>query len=205
MKENYTDLRIIRTQKAIRTAFVELIRDKGFDAVTVKEITNKAEINRGTFYVHYEDKHDLMIKSQEEVIEEMASLIKKNLPKIIDDFSHSGTTKIPFQLAVIIFQYINDNSNFIQAVLSPKGDLSFHSRLKEFIWGSIFNNNYNNIIDEDKTIVPGKYIVSYIASAHLGVIQEWIESGRKESPEHMAQVLSTITINGAYYAAGIKK
>lgn len=44
-----------------------------------------------------------------------------------------------------------------------------------------------------------------MASAHMGVIQEWLNSGRKETPEEMAHVLSTITVNGPFYAAGIKK
>ena len=60
MRNNNTDLRIIRTKESIREALVELIEEKGFEAITVKDITTRAKINRGTFYAHYQDKYDLM-------------------------------------------------------------------------------------------------------------------------------------------------
>ncbi|EEL70861.1 hypothetical protein IGA_00005 [Bacillus cereus HuA3-9] len=59
MKSAYTDLRVARTKEAIRDALTELINEKGFDSITVKDITARANINRGTFYLHYRDKYDL--------------------------------------------------------------------------------------------------------------------------------------------------
>ncbi len=55
MRKNQTDLRVLRTRKTIKEAFVELMEEKGFDAITVKDITTRAGINRGTFYAHYQD------------------------------------------------------------------------------------------------------------------------------------------------------
>ncbi|MGL3600309.1 TetR/AcrR family transcriptional regulator, partial [Veillonella sp. ZSJB6] len=58
----HEDLRITRTKQLIKSAFLELIDEHGFEAVTVKAITERAGINRGTFYSHYVDKFDLMEK-----------------------------------------------------------------------------------------------------------------------------------------------
>jgi len=55
------DRRIARTKAAIREALVALIEEKGFDALTVKDIATRANINRGTFYLHYKDKFDYFI------------------------------------------------------------------------------------------------------------------------------------------------
>ncbi len=52
-------------------------------------------------------------------------------------------------------------------------------------------------------LVPGEYLASYIASAHFGVIQEWLDRGRQESPEEMARILVNITFHGPLFAAGI--
>ena len=49
MKESFTDLRVIRTVESIKVALVDLIEEKGFESITVKDITTKARINRGTF------------------------------------------------------------------------------------------------------------------------------------------------------------
>ena len=199
------DLRVIRTRDAIRNALVDLIEEKGFEAITVKDITNKAKINRGTFYAHYQDKFDLMTKCQEEIMQEMSNIVKKNFPEVIIELGTNSPLKTPFTVAVSIFEYLNKNSGFMKAMLGPKGDLSFQTKLRDFMWKTLFDNNQNSLVKEENLLVPGHYLISYIASAHIGMIQQWLNSGRKESPQEMAQILSTITINGPFFAAGLKK
>jgi len=58
--ESYVDLRIRRTRKSIRNAFILLLEEKSFTKISVNAITQKAEINRATFYLHYKDIHDLI-------------------------------------------------------------------------------------------------------------------------------------------------
>lgn len=205
LRDSNMDLRVIRTKNAIRNALVELIEEKGFKAFTVKDITNKAKINRGTFYAHYQDKYDLMIKCQEEIMQEMSKLVKQNLPNVIAEFETNSPPITPFTLAVSIFEYLNDNSEFMKAVLSPKGDLSFQTTLKDFMWKTLFENNPHALVKKENLLVPVQYLTSYIASAHIGVIQQWLNSGRKESPQEMAQILSTITIHGPFFAIGLRK
>lgn len=77
LRDSNLDLRVVRTKTAIRNALVELIEEKGFDAITVKDITTKANINRGTFYAHYQDKFDLMTKCQEDIMYEFSNIAKK--------------------------------------------------------------------------------------------------------------------------------
>ena len=205
MRNNNTDLRVIRTKESIRVALVELIEEKGFEAITVKDITTRAKINRGTFYAHYQDKYDLMTKSEEEIMLEMSKIAKQNFPGVIATLESDSPSLKPFQLAVSVFEYLNKNSGFMKAALGPKGDLSFQTRLKDFMWKTLFENESNALIKEDSLLVPAQYLASYLASAHIGVIQQWLNSGRKETPQEMARILSTITLNGPFFAAGLKK
>jgi AcrR family transcriptional regulator len=205
LRDNNTDLRIIRTKESIREALVELIDEKGFEAITVKDITTRAKINRGTFYAHYQDKFDLMTKCEEEIMLEMSRIAKQNFPGVIAALGTNSTTLAAFPLVVSIFEYLNENSGFMKAVLGPKGDLLFQTRLKDFMWKTMFGNNPNALFKEENLLVPGQYLASYVASAHIGVIQQWLDSGRKESPQEMARTLSTITVNGPFFAAGLKK
>ncbi|MFF2445524.1 TetR/AcrR family transcriptional regulator [Neobacillus sp. NPDC058068] len=205
MRDSNTDLRIIRTKESIRDALVELIDEKGFEAIKVKDITTRAKINRGTFYAHYQDKFDLMTKCEDEIMLEMSRIAKQNFPGVVAAFETNSPTATPFPLAVLIFEYLNEKSGFMKAVLGPKGDLSFQTRLKDFIWKTMFGNDPDALVKEQNLLVPGQYLASYIASAHIGVIQKWLDSGRKESPQEMARILSTITINGPLFAAGLKK
>lgn len=203
--QNNMDLRVIRTKEAIRNALVELMEEKGFEAITVKDITTKAKINRGTFYAHYQDKFDLMERCQKEIMQEISSIAKQNFSDVINELGNNTSPQTRLNIFVYVFEYLNENSGFMKAALSSKGDLSFQTKIKEFMWKTIFEDKQNAIIKEENLMVPAQYFASYIASAHIGVIQEWLESGRKESPQEMARILSTITVNGPFFVAGLKK
>ncbi|MDM5286181.1 TetR/AcrR family transcriptional regulator [Peribacillus frigoritolerans] len=205
MREINMDLRVIRTKNSIRNALVELIEEKGFETITVKDITTKAKINRGTFYAHYQDKFDLMTKCQEEIMQGMSDIAKQNIPDVIAELGTDSPLNKPFTVFVSIFEYLNVNSEFMKAALGPKGDLSFQTKIKGFMLKTLFENNQNSLIKEENLLVPGHFLISYIASAHIGVIQQWLDSERKESPQEMARILSTITVNGPFFAAGLKK
>lgn len=202
MGSSNADLRIVKTKGAIRDALVELIDEKGFEAITVKDITTKAGINRGTFYAHYQDKFDLIAKCEDEIMFEMARIAKQDIQDFLAATSSLETT---FPFAVAIFEYLNKNGAFMKAILGPKGDLSFQTRLKDFMWKTMFENEPDAPLKKEDLLVPGQYLASYIASAHMGVIQQWLNNGRKESPQEMAQILSTLTVNGPLFAAGLKK
>ncbi|MED1203952.1 TetR/AcrR family transcriptional regulator [Heyndrickxia acidicola] len=199
-----SDLRVIRTKKSIREALVQLIEEKGFEAITVKDITTNAKINRGTFYSHYKDKYDLIAKCEEEFMNELEEKIIKNVPNIIADLGTNTPNTTSFTILVPFFEYLNRNRGFMKAVLGPKGDLSFQTKLKEFMWKTLFKTNKNPIVKQENLLVPPEYLVSYIASAHIGVIQQWLNNDRKESPQEIARIISTMTINGPLFAAGLK-
>ncbi|MFZ0076289.1 MAG: TetR/AcrR family transcriptional regulator, partial [Exiguobacterium undae] len=71
-----TDLRVQKTQLLIRNAFLELIDEKGFTSMTVQNIADKAMIGRGTFYLHYKDKYDLMDQLIEFNLNKLAEIIQ---------------------------------------------------------------------------------------------------------------------------------
>ncbi len=204
MSVSNTDLRIVRTKESIRAALVDLIDEKSFEAVTVKDITTKAGINRGTFYAHYQDKCDLVAEHGDEIISELAKIAKQGIQDFI-----AGTDPVNshgFPLAVTIFECLNKNAEFLRVMLGPKGDLSFQTNLKEFMWETLFSNGSDEAaFNKKKMLVPGEYLVAYIASAHMGIIQQWLDTGMKESPEEMARILFTLTVDGPFYAAGVKK
>lgn len=71
------DRRILKSQKAIQNAFCEMLLDIGFDAITVKAITQKADISRKTFYLHYSDKFDLLNAIVDKQLEELTAVCEK--------------------------------------------------------------------------------------------------------------------------------
>src|SRR5699024_2346300 len=77
LSNSQIDLRIRKTKKAIKYALAELIEEIGFRAITVKSLTNKAGINRGTFYLHYDNIDDLISEYYDDIIKGLYDLFEE--------------------------------------------------------------------------------------------------------------------------------
>jgi AcrR family transcriptional regulator len=202
MREASKDLRVIRTKALIREALIDLIDEKGFDAITVRDITTRARINRGTFYSHYQDKFDLMTQCQEEYMDKMKEIFKQNITEADNNHSNIPPT-LPFNVMVTLFEYLDQNRMFMRAVSGPKGDMSFQTRMKEFLWKTLFVRKEFPLVKQENLLVPSEYLIAYLVSAHIGVIEQWLNGEGKESPAELAHILATITVKGPFTAAGL--
>lgn len=128
MTEQKKDRRVKRTKKMIRDALSELMKNKAFEEISVTDITKKADINRGTFYLHYEDKYDLLDQSEEEIIQEINKIAKRSIHSM--DVLNQDVIDHPLTFVVDIFQYIKENEVFMKAVLGPKGPGSFRLKIQ---------------------------------------------------------------------------
>lgn len=192
------DRRSLRTKKMIRTAFSQLIEEKGFNDISITDISARADINRGTFYLHYNDKYDLLQKIEDEVIQELVSNCKTMSTFSIEDVD-SINKPIPF--LVKLFEYLKENAVFMKAILGCNGDPVFARKLKEIIRTSIFADN--SVYIRENMLVPESYFIAYVLSAHLGVIQQWLESGMEKTPEEMALILSNMFLLGPFRSANL--
>jgi len=195
MSNSLNDKRALRTKKLIRNALSELIEEKGFNDITITDLTSRAEINRGTFYLHYTDKYDLLEKVENEVMEEI-----RQKTQCFDSINllEVDTINEPIPFIVELFQYFKDNAKFMKAILGPKGDPLFHHKVKKFIENNLFEKAPIKTQKKEDILVPETYFISYVLSAHLGVVQHWLESGMDKSPKEMALILSRMFLLGPY-------
>jgi AcrR family transcriptional regulator len=191
------DRRINRTREAIREAMIDLIDEKGFESISIKDITDRANINRGTFYLHYHDKFDLLDQTENEIIERMKEILLSEGSWGFEEYINSGE---PMPVIVSLFNYIKSHARLMRAILGLKANPNFQGRLKKAIESNlnylgVFGNN-----NQSALTVPGEYLVSYVAAAHLGVVQIWLENNCRESPQEMALILSQLSFNGPFRA-----
>jgi AcrR family transcriptional regulator len=201
VSEKTIDRRILRTKRMIRDALTILMEEKGFEGITVRDLTEQADINRGTFYLHYHDKYDLLEQSEEEVLNGIEKLISDLDPKEALKFNEQDE---PLPFIVKLFEHFLANSSFMKVVLGPRGDASFQVKIKELIKKTFLRNLKTNKKNEEM-LVPVEFLIAYVSSAHLGVIQHWLKSGMVESPSEMATILSRITLLGPGHVAGLNK
>lgn len=207
MPKSPNDRRAIRTKKMIRNALTELIEEKGFGNISITDITTRADINRGTFYLHYIDKYDLLEQIEKELLQELQQNIKNT--RLINhitidagDSIESVNKPIPYMKKV--FEYVKENSVLIKAILGPNGDPRFQNKIKELIHTNVFEKNLIKAFNKENMLVPEEYFISYLLSAHIGVIQKWLESGMEKTPEEMALILAKMSFLGPFKVTGLK-
>lgn len=199
MRSFYNDERVIKTKKLIKTALSELIQEKGFDHVSITDLTQRANINRGTFYLHYQDKYDLLEKFENEVLDDINTNAenfiksKKDIDFLGEDFSNEIK---PFINKV--FTYIKENYIIMKVILGPKSDMRFQNKIKKALNILLTEKGWDNYFDSQNTFVSKNYFISYLVSAHIGVIRQWIDSGMNESAENMAEMISKMFFLGPF-------
>lgn len=174
------DIRITKTDKLIREAFLELANTIGFEKITVMNLTKKAMISRTTFYSHYKDKYDVLEQIENELLSGMKNIVNKDF--LIKDTS---------LYLLSVYKYVEANKEVFKLFMCNNLNSSFYFKFHECI-RDLYNENINsiNIVD-----VPENYAIALIASVHTGIIREWIKSGMKESPEELSSMFINIIRN----------
>lgn len=125
---NETDLRVIKSKQNIKNAFLQLMKEKGYQAITVKDIAQKAMINRKTFYCHYDTKEALYNEIANEITEiikpdEILSNIKKSSKKVQRDLIRHFLSEIKKKKEICtVFFDDNTNPNFNNIIRQKLSD-----------------------------------------------------------------------------------
>lgn len=181
------DRRIIRSKKALRSALIELMEERGFESFTVNDLCARADLNRGTFYNHFQDKEHLLATFEDEVMEGLDALQVKLGEVSLSDLAAYKVKKKPLPFLVELFDYLRKEGDFLHAVLGPGGDVRFSPRLRDSVCANLIQSILHDRYRENPTAFVN-YYVAYFASAYLGVIIRWIETGMQESSNEMALI-----------------
>lgn len=181
------DRRITRSKKALRDALIVLMEERGFDGITVNDLCVRADLNRGTFYNHYQDKEDLLETFEDEIMEELDRFQAKMKDLSLKEILYFQVKKKPLPFLVELFDYLREEGRFLHAVLGPGGDVGFGPRLRDSVCGNLIQSILHERYRNDPTPFVNYYI-AFFASAYLGVIMQWIETGMRESSEEMALI-----------------
>ncbi|MDV7765845.1 TetR/AcrR family transcriptional regulator [Peribacillus sp. CSMR9] len=183
MAEFHEDM-VQKTKKQIQHHFIALVEAEGFSHVSVKKIAERANINRGTFYLHYTDKYELMDHLQQELLNELQTRITAILPKEAFLALHQQQLYPPF---VAIFQFISEHAHALRAILGDKGDPSFAKKIK-LVFGEVLLERLISQHPAAKDEAFRMYMHAFMTSAILGVIQEWLENCEEQTAEEMAKI-----------------
>ena len=174
-----------KTGEKIRAALSKLLLQKGFDNLTVSDITREAGINRGTFYAHYTDKFDLVEKETDAIIAELSTLLLNpahDVPGPDELFSR--------QNVLDALRYVRLNRELIDALTDRGRNTVLQDRFKgilaQMIEGQIAHYPELTLSYHGLPEVYGREI---LLSSTTGVIWLWLRRGCQESPEELSRIV----------------
>jgi AcrR family transcriptional regulator len=174
------DRRITKSQEAIKKAVIELMSEKNFDDITIQDIANRANVNRGTIYLHYFDKFDLLDKIIDQHIDELR-LMCESAAEMDLDFVDSN---------VSWFEYFERNYSFFSTLLASSKASYFRIRFQDLL-----NEEMKNDIDTTKVInrdLNEDVILQFIVTSFVGIVEWWITKGMPYPPRFIAVQLGIL-------------
>ena len=201
MDKQIPDRRIRKTKKLLRDTLFQLMNEKSLDNITIKDLTERADLNRGTFYLHYRDIFDLLEQNEREMLQEMSEILKKIDPSVFVAYNLKNK---PYPPLVELFEWFKNNLNCCNALMGPNGGISFLEKTKTVIENEFYKRQ--NIMDgKNRDSAFSEYFYAYIIFGFLGIIKQWFENGASIPPKEMAQILIKIALNGFQIGAEIRK
>ncbi len=183
MSQNQEDLRVRRTQKLLQMALLEAASEKGFAHVTVRDITERAMVNRATFYRHYQDKYDLLAHYMKELSELIDSNEGEN--SFADQAEQSPDAHPPGLVSLL--RHMQVHADFYRVMLGNQGDPSFCAQsFRGYIERGFRHMLSSQPHQPDPDRPPVELTVNYLLHAGIGAIVWWLENDQPCSPEQMA-------------------
>lgn len=182
---NSEDRRVRKTKKALREGFSELMHTKDIKDITIRELTDKVDIHRSTFYAHYEDIYDLYQKIEDGVIEELLEIITANFSLSFSDYY------------TVLINYAADNKKLCKMLFANPAP-SFSNRLTALFknaclqsWCSMLKcDNVNEALD---------YYAEYHLHGGFAMIAKWADVDFSYPQTQIIQNLADMDANMAYF------
>lgn len=195
------DRRKARTKKLLRQALIDVMEEKGVELITVSALTEKADINRGTFYLHYTDAPDFLKQIKSEIYAGLRAHLAQLNPY---DYLKNASKNEPDPNMVQLIEYFAEHADFFKVILGPKGDPAFSREIKEFLK----KNHISKILDLQPdlkyAVVPKSFMIEYFAASNLSMLLHWMETGMQQPPGTIALMITHIVGNGTKHLLGIE-
>jgi AcrR family transcriptional regulator len=192
MTQKAGNLRVKRMQKLLREALIDLIEERGFDALTVGELTERAMVSRAAFYRHYQDKYGLVEQIFEEAMQALYRTVEERRP-------HQHRQHPP-EVWVTFFEHIAEYERLYRALLGSKGSSWFARKMRGALFDLVSMHGPGPghghghkpsadpfVLSFVETLVP-----DLVSTSIVETITWWLEQGRPSTPREMAMRCSLV-------------
>ncbi|UPQ85163.1 TetR/AcrR family transcriptional regulator [Ignavigranum ruoffiae] len=185
-----------KTKEKIKQVLIKLVKEKGLANVTVSDIAREAQINRGTFYLHYIDKFDLIEKLETEAINDLSAILLAEPEK---EALTSPIELFPYSLILQTMYYIKDNYAFIATMTQQGHNQEFMEQFKNILKQLIQQKlDRHHIQLANVSGLSVEYADEILSSSILAIVTLWVRRELKETPEEIAEMIVQTKHYGPY-------
>jgi AcrR family transcriptional regulator len=184
MPRTKEDRRIKKTKQLLKSGLVELMSEKDVQNITIKELVEKVDINRSTFYLHYTDIYELLKEIEDNLMEEIWEVF--NTYKNIEHLEES------YAFLLTLYKTFEKNRGLCKVLVSNRSNASFIQSMEESMEQEI-RRKLQDLIGSPDLIAPNSYI--FYRCGCIGLLKYWITTDAPESPEEMAKETYHIVVD----------
>lgn len=190
MAVNAHDRRVRRTRKSLHDALMELMLEKGYEAVTVQDLIDRADVGRSTFYAHFRDKDELLSSA----VDQLRQSLVDRAPTVPDGQSPVSANVLAFSLPML--KHAQANHRLYQALV-VKGGAAMVERLALPMLNRLVVDEIEAFAPTDAPLsVQFDVVVVYVVNTFMALLKWWLEHGMPCSAEDMDRVFRNLVRPG---------
>jgi AcrR family transcriptional regulator len=182
------DRRVVRSRDSLHQALLSLIMTKGYDAITVEEICERANVGRSTFYAHFTSKDDLKRRGLEHLRRELIERQKSASRLTVNNVSGLAFT-------LTMFEHARDHIHLYRALVGSRGGAIALTTIRQTLC-EIVRGELAEIRDKDSHGTPREFAVQYIVGAFMAALTWWLDGGAKLPPQRINAMFQRLATDG---------
>jgi len=194
-----TDRRVQRTREQLQKALIELISVRGYDAITIQDIVDRANVGRTTFYLHYSSKDDLFMSCHEAIVSQFqfGPLHPHPLSReeLLSPEAPPGMTRA--------YRHLKDAWVRLYPIFQGKDGPLILRRIRDWSAQEI-EANLRAAFAEADSAIPFDVLANYLAGAQIALVQWWLEKRQPHTPEYLAQTFHRLQCAAIRDAFGLR-
>ncbi|WP_161596228.1 TetR/AcrR family transcriptional regulator [Rhodanobacter glycinis] len=175
----HEDRRIQRTRQLLRGSLLALVREKGFEAVSVQEIADRANVGRSTFYAHYSDKEELLLHG----FDELRALLRQRQREARSRPGERSAQLFGFSRE--LFEHVGHHRDVFHAMVGKRSGAAVQQRLQNLVIDLVRDDVKLALPPSRAKATQREPLVRFIAGALFGLLAWWLDEQPNLSPDDM--------------------
>ncbi len=190
MAKKQIDRRVARTRALLQQAHMSLILKKDYEAITVDEICDAANVGRSTFYAHYTSKDDLRRSG----LENLRRLLVERQKDALTATGDIRDRSLGFSLTM--FEHARDHLDLYRALVGGRGGAIALGTIRRILSDLIRNELAATADKKSADAIPREFVVQYVAGAFMAVMTWWLDGGARLPPQQVDAMFRGLAIDG---------